>query len=93
MNQKLSFKTNNASKDISYIYKNIHNYSKIDAKRPYISAPVKCIENKSVLFTFYGGGNCSTVCEAYALVSFKTNGTFNSLKGLNYNEYKKLKGN
>lgn len=93
MSQNLTFVTNSSSFDISNIYKNINNYSKIDPKRPYISKPEKCIGSNSVLFYFWGGGNCSTVCEAYALVSFEANGKVKTLKGLEYNEYKKLKSN
>ena len=93
MSQNMTLVTNGSAIDISNIYKNIRNYSKIDPGRPYISRPEKCIGSKSVLFYFWGGGNCSTVCEAYALASFEANGKVKTLKGLEYKEYMKLKSN
>jgi hypothetical protein len=66
------------------------NYERIDAKRPYISEPVKCLDGKKVLFTMWGGGNCSTVCEAWAIVEFTKNGLVRSFQGIAYDEFKSL---
>lgn len=93
INQSLSFAYKQNNQNIPAFYKQLSNYTRVDPNRPYLAKPIKCIENRSVLFYLWGGGNCSTVCEAYALVEFTSSGVISSLKGLNYKEYKKLKGN
>ena len=63
-------------------------YSKIDPKRPYLSHPYKCLGDNKVLFSMWGGGNCSNVCEAFAVIEFTNSGNIKSSKGLTYKEYK-----
>lgn len=62
-------------------------YDRIDPNRPYISKPEACPGNDAVLFRMWGGGNCSNVCEAWALVIFTDEGKIDKITGLTGNEY------
>lgn len=65
----------------------LSSYERIDSSRPYISKPTACPGKDGVLFEMWGGGNCSTVCEAWALVIFSNDGSIKKIKGLSYDEY------
>jgi hypothetical protein len=65
-------------------------YSRIDPTRKYLATPEKCLPKNSVLFSFWGGGNCTNVCEAWGRVYFSTKGEILEVKGLNYQELEKF---
>jgi hypothetical protein len=65
------------------------NYIRIDNKRKYLAAVGACAGVDSVTVSFWGGGNCRNVCEAWALITFSKQGKVQSSKGLTYAEFKK----
>ena len=69
----------------------LNGYERIAEDRLYISRPQKCIQPNTVLFSMWGGGNCSDVCEAFSLITFNPNGEIEKAEGLSMKEYKDLK--
>lgn len=66
----------------------IPSYGRIDSGRKYLAKPEACVSQSSATFSFWGGGNCRTVCEAWALVKFSTTGHPINVQGLSYSEFK-----
>ena len=63
-------------------------YERIDPSRSYIAKAVSCVSDNSVTVSFWGGGNCKDICEAWSLVTFSKVGKVVSSKGLTYPEFK-----
>jgi len=93
ISQKLIFSNTGVENELPDIISKLSDYKKIDKKRSYIISPVKCLGESSVLLSLWGGGNCSTVCEAYAKATLTKNGVLSSISGLTYKEYSDLRKN
>lgn len=63
-------------------------YERIESGRKYSAKFGSCVGGDSFTLSLWGGGNCRTVCEAWALVSISEGGTLLSSKGLSYAEFK-----
>lgn len=88
---KLQYTSKLARNEIVGIKENLKGYEKLAENRVYIVKPVKCLSDNHVLISLYGGGNCDTVCEAYATIEFDKQGKVINAKGHSYQEYKLLK--
>jgi len=82
-------KNKSISQQLPKLEKLLTSYERIDPRRPYISKPEACPGKNTVLFSMWGGGNCSSVCEAWALVIFSPEGNIKHIEGLTYDEYNK----
>lgn len=89
LSQTITYKSKIVSKAFPQLENLLSTYERIDLSRSYISRPVSCIGEDAVLFRMWGGGNCSTVCEAYVLITINENGEISNAKGLTYEEYNK----
>lgn len=83
----LTYSNESVKKTLPRLESLLTNYDKISPRRSYIPKANACPGNNGVLFRMWGGGNCSTVCEAYALVIFTKLGEISKIKGLTYSEY------
>jgi len=90
---KLIYTSKLARNEIVGIKENLKGYEKLAENRVYIAKPVKCLSDNHVLISLYGGGNCDTVCEAYATLEFNKQGEIVNAQGLTYQEFKHLKQN
>jgi len=88
LGQSISYISDNAGKVTFDVNEIIPSYGRIDSARKYLAKPEACVSQNSVVFSFWGGGNCKTVCEAWALVKFSTTGDPIKVQGLSYSEFK-----
>jgi len=93
ISQKQMYINSGKEVELPNLISKLSNYKKIEKKRSYTIKPVKCLGASSVLFSLWGGGNCSTVCEAYVKAAFTENGAISSIYGLTYKEYNELRKN
>ncbi len=93
LSQSMTFKAGNLQRNMPALELILTGYNKISADRPYLSTPVKCVGSDTLLVSMWSGGNCSTVCEAYALITFDNSGNIIKSKGLTYKEYKQYRSN
>lgn len=78
---KLHYISQSVSTKVVGIKQQLKGYEKLDKKRVYIAKPVKFLLNNHVLISLYGGGNCNTVCEAYASLEFNKQGELVNAQG------------
>jgi hypothetical protein len=90
---KIQYTSQSVMSEIVGIKQQLKGYEKLAKKRVYIAKPVKCLSDYNVLISLYGGGNCDTVCEAYATLKFNKQGEIVDAKGLSYQEFTDLKQN
>jgi len=90
---ELTFRSKDKEVDIKPLKDHLSGYQKLAKDRLYISRPIKCIKPNSVLFSMWGGGNCSDVCEAFSVISFDLNGIVTKARGLSVKEFNELKNN
>ena len=62
-------------------------YSRIDPTRSYLISESQCVGPNTVIFGFWGGGNCSSVCDAKAIVEFTSLGEIKMVRGLSNEEF------
>lgn len=58
--------------------------------RVYVWTAGKCLPDDRVLISLTSGGNCSNVCEAFAIIGFGPNGEIIETEALTYAEFKIL---
>jgi len=90
INEKLFYIKADKEIELANLTNKLPNYKKIDPERAYTIKPEKCLGETSVLFRFWGGGNCNTVCEVYIKAKFNEDGDIPEISGLTYKEYRGL---
>jgi len=88
---KLQYTSQLAQNEIVQLKDKLKGYKRLSAERIYIAKAVKCLSNNQILITLWSGGNCDTVCEAYATLEFDKQGKVINAKGHSYQEYKLLR--
>jgi len=88
LSQSIKFNSKDADETYSEITDLLPSYEKIEPQRVYIAKPIKCFSNNSVIFSFWGGGNCTTVCEAWGLVEFSKSGKVVLTIGISHKNFK-----
>ena len=89
LSQSFTFASNQVKSQQQTIDSMLPSYQRIDPNRPYVATAVSCVDKHSVIVSFWGGGNCKDVCEAWSLVTFSKKGKVISSKGLTYPEFRK----
>jgi len=90
LSQEFSYVSKFTARTLTDLKEIIPEYERIETKRKYLAKATKCVSPNFVLFSFWGGGNCKTVCEAWALVEFSEDGRAISSQGLSYQQYQQL---
>lgn len=87
---ELTYKSKGQEIDIKPLKDHLSGYKKLSKDRVYISRPLKCIKPNAVLFSMWGGGNCSDVCEAFSVITFNSSGVITKARGLSVKEFNEL---